>query len=93
MEHMRTVSTNSVVAACGWAATAGLLLTAGAVMLTGHWKVAILIAETACCTSAWAAVRHLRCYAAEICRKIQQAHELDADIRRLTAVPGQRSQV
>jgi len=92
MDDSRTVTTNGVVAACGWLLTAGLLLVALVVMLSGHWKASILIAETACCASAWAAVRHLRCYAAEICHKIAQAHELDADIRRLTGVPGQRAQ-
>ena len=85
----RQVSTNSVVRNTAWAATIALYLAAGAVMLIGHWQGAIFIAEVACGASAYAAVRHLRCYASRICDKIDET-ALERDIARVTTLPPQR---
>lgn len=85
----RQVSSNSVARNAAWAATVVLYLVAGVVMLTGHWLAAIFIAEVACGVAAYAAVRHLRCYAARICHKIDET-ALERDVARLTGVPAQR---
>lgn len=76
-----------VVAGVWWAVTALMLLVAWAVWVIGgqtHIFTAVLIAETACVFSAVAAVAHLRCYAARICRLVRVTGGLqrpDAEVR------------
>lgn len=79
-----------VMAAAAWLATTLLLLMAWAAWILGeekHIYFAILVAETACVLSAVAAVLHLRCYAARICRLVRVTGELqrrrdDSDVTR-----------
>lgn len=77
-----------IVAAIGWATTALMLLVAWTAWILGgpeHAYFALLVAETACATSAVAAVLHLRCYSARICRLVRVANGLerpgDAEVR------------
>ena len=81
-----------VMAAATWVATAALVFAAWAAWAVGgqeHIYIAILIAETACVLSAVAAVMHLRCYAARICRLIRTTsgdryhHDGDGGVRTL----------
>jgi hypothetical protein len=86
----RTTSTNIVIAAALWTSTAALLIVAAIVMLGGYWKISLLVAEAACCLSAFAAVRHVRCYASKICRRIDDA-ALDRDVSRvMSSIPRQK---
>lgn len=86
----RMASLNGVIAGATWLATGGLLAVAAGLMMAGYWKASLLVAEAACCTSAYAAVRHIRCYASAVCRKIEDRDELAGDIRRLSSLPPQR---
>lgn len=77
-----------VVAAAGWAITGLMLMVAWTAWIVGgpqHIYFALLVAETACATSAVAAVLHLRCYSARICRLVRVANGLqrpiDAEVR------------
>ena len=79
-----------VVAGSTWLATTILLLVAWTTWALGdeaHIHFAVLTAETACVLSAVAAVMHLRCYAARICRLIRVTNGLerpDAEVRDFT---------
>lgn len=77
-----------VVTAAAWLATGMLLLVAWLAWAMGpveNVHFAVLVAETACVVSAVAAVAHLRCYAARICRLIRVTSALerphDAEVR------------
>ena len=71
-----------VMAAVAWAMTALVLFMAWCYWALGsadNIHFAILIAETACVLSALAAVLHIRCYAARICRLIRVTSDLRRD--------------
>ena len=88
MLNNRTIEMNRVVAGVAWAFTAGLFVVAGVLMVVGHWMAAIFLAEVACGVSAYAAVRHIRVYAARILRRIDELG-LDVDMRRVATLPRQ----
>jgi hypothetical protein len=79
-----------VVAAAGWLATGLLLVVAWIAWAAGDAEnvhLAVLIAESACVLSAVAAVLHLRCYAARMCRLIRVANGLErprGEVREFT---------
>lgn len=83
------MSANQVWTGVAVAATVGLYCASAGLMFVGHWLPAIFIAEVACGVSAYAAVRAVKCYAARLCRKIDDI-ALERDVARLTGVPGQR---
>ena len=78
-----------VLAAAGWLSTALLLLIAWVAWAVGgpeNIHIVLLTSQTACALSAVAAVLHLRCYAARICRLIRVTAGMqgpDADIREI----------
>lgn len=78
------------MAAAGWVATAALLVAAWMAWALGgpdSIYFALLIAETACVTSAVAAVLQIRTYSARVCRLIRVTHGIehprDAEVRGL----------
>ena len=85
-----TISTNQVATAVAWTVVAVLYVVAGGFMLSGYWQAAIFIAEVACGVSAYAAVRHLRCYAARICDLIRRSDRRAGDLDGPPPVPLQR---
>ena len=78
----RQIGTSSVIAGAAWTVTVALYVIAALLMLSGRWKAAILVAEIACGASPAAAVRHIRCYAATICAKIDEI-ALERDVARI----------
>ena len=84
----RTTSTDQVVAGVAWAVTVLVYVVAGLFLLHGAWKGAIFIAEVACGLSAYAAVRHLKCYAVRICGLVRRVDQRVAG--REAEVPLQR---
>lgn len=68
----RTTSTDKVIAGFLWLTVANLYIAAGVLMLLDRWLVAILVAEMACGVSAYAAVRHLRCYHIRVCELLRR---------------------
>lgn len=81
----RTTSIDRVVAAAAWIIVCLLYAIAGVLMLVGHWKPAVFVAEVACGVATYAAARTLRCYAVRICELIRNSSR-DSD----GAVPLQR---
>lgn len=79
----KQVSTNYVIAAAAWIVTVALYAAAGGLMVSGQWRLAIFIAEVACGSAAYAAVRHLRCYHAHLSSRLNDI-ALDRDIARLS---------
>lgn len=67
----RTTSTDMVVAGIAWTVVV-LLLTSGWLLLgAGNWQVGLMLGLTACAASAFAAVRHIRCYTVRLCALVR----------------------
>lgn len=84
------VSKEKMNAGIAWAIVVGLMTVAWGVMLLapGHWQIAGMFAATACATSAYAAVLHLRCYAVRIAGLVRamgsvQSEDRPRPVRRL----------
>lgn len=68
----RSTSTDTVVAGVTWAVVVGLYIIAGGILALGELGLAILVAEVACGVSAYAAVRHIRCYVVRMCELLRR---------------------
>lgn len=84
----RTTSTDQVIAGALWAGVALLYISAGLLLLHGSGLAGVLVAEIACGVSAYAAVRHLRCYAVRACELVRRLDDRIAS--REAEVPLQR---
>lgn len=75
------VSKWNVAAGVLWASVVGLMVAAWAVMFAaGDWKMAGMLAATACATGGAAAVLHVRGYFVRLCRVIRVSQGLPGPV-------------
>lgn len=73
-----TIGTSKVFAAAVWAGVAALLVAGWAIVLFNEeqWRVAGMLAASACAGSALAATFHVRAYCVRLCNLIRVANGL-----------------